>query len=120
MKRLCTILILVSTTPLVAQAQPEGMIEWPFVGAEHSHTKYSPAADVTPANVDQLEVAWEWEPGEMPLPEYGTRPGRFQTTPLMIDNVLYLSTMYARAARAQASSIGGWPTGATAPSRASS
>ena len=47
-------------------------------------------------NVDRLQIAWEWDPAEQPLPEYGTRPGSFEATPLMIDNVLYLSTMYAR------------------------
>ena len=72
------------------------MIEWPYVGGDQSHTKFSPATQITPANVDELEVAWTWEPNEMPLPEYGTRPGSFETTPLMIDNVLYLSTMYTR------------------------
>ena len=32
----------------------------------------------------------------MPLEEYGTRPGPFQATPVMVGNVLYLSTMYTR------------------------
>ena len=71
-------------------------IEWPYVGAEQTHTKYSSAAEITRANVDQLEAVWEWEVGELPLPEYGTRPGAFQATPIMIDNVLYVSTMYNR------------------------
>ena len=72
------------------------MVEWPFVGADQAHTKFSTAAQVTLENVDQLEIAWEWEPGELPLQEYGTRPGSFQATPLMIDNTLYVSTMYTR------------------------
>ena len=40
--------------------------------------------------------AWEWSPGEQALQEFGTQPGNFQNTPLMIDNVLYVSTMYNR------------------------
>ena len=96
MKRICAISIVASTALLGAQDRRAEMIEWPYVGAEQTHTKYSPAEDITPANVDQLEIAWEWEVGELPLPEYGTRPGSFETTPLMIDNVLYLSTMYTR------------------------
>ena len=32
----------------------------------------------------------------MPLEEYGTRPGPFQAMPIMVGNVLYLSTMYTR------------------------
>ena len=69
------------------------MVEWPYVGAEQSHAKYSALADITRANVDQLGLAWQWDPAEQPLPAYGTRPGAFEATPLMIDNVLYLSTM---------------------------
>ena len=30
------------------------------------------------------------------MPAFGTRPGNFQNTPLMIDDVLYVSTMYNR------------------------
>ena len=96
MKRFCAIAIAASTALLGAQDHQAGMIEWPYVGAEQSHTKYSPAAEITRANVDQLKVVWEWEVGELPLPEYGTRPGAFQATPIMIDNVLYVSTMYNR------------------------
>ena len=74
------------------------MIEWPYVGAEQAHTKYSMADDITVANVGDLEIVWQWDPNEAPLEEYGTRPGPFQATPIMIGNVLYLSTMYTRVA----------------------
>ena len=46
----------------------------------------------------KLEIVWQWDPNEAPLEAYGTRPGPFQATPVMIDNVLYLSTMYTRVA----------------------
>ena len=59
-------------------------------------THYSPLADITAANVSQLAVAWEWSPEEEPSQQFGTRPGNFQNTPLMIDNVLYVSTTYNR------------------------
>ena len=58
MKRFCAIAIAASTSLLGAQDHQAGMIEWPYVGAEQSHTKYSPAAEITRANVDQLEVVW--------------------------------------------------------------
>ena len=92
---LCVVGVVVSAALLGAQ-EPDGLIEWPYVGAQQSHTKYSPAAQITRENVDQLQIAWEWKPNEMPMPERGARPGSFQATPIMIDNVLYLSTMYNR------------------------
>ena len=88
--------LLVSVLP-GAQAQDDSrMVEWPFVGGDQAHTKFSPAAQVRLDNVDQLEIAWEWEPGELPLREFGTRPGSFEATPLMIDDVVYVATMYTR------------------------
>ena len=86
------------TASLASAQEPGAMIEWPYVGAEQAHTKYSPLEDITAANVGELEIVWRWEPNEMPLEEYGTRPGPFQATPIMVGNVLYLSTMYTRVA----------------------
>ena len=94
--RLCAIAVVVGTVTLGAQERAGEMVEWRYVGAEQSHTKYSAVDDVNLTNVDQLEIAWEWAPGELPLEEFGTRPGSFQAMPLMIDNVVYLSTMYTR------------------------
>ena len=97
MKRFVTAVALLSAALAGAQ-EPGATIEWPYVGAEQAHTKYSRAEDITPTTVAELEIVWHWEPNEMPLEEYGTRPGQFQATPIMVDNVLYLSTMYTRVA----------------------
>jgi quinoprotein glucose dehydrogenase len=77
-------------------AQESRMVEWPHWGGDAANTRYSTVPDITPANVSQLERAWEWQTGEKPNAEYGTRPGAFEATPIMIDNVLYLSTPYHR------------------------
>ena len=96
MKRVVASSALVSSALL--GAQEPGMIEWRYVGADQAHTKYSIADEITAANVDQLEIAWQWEPNEMPMPEIGARPSSFQATPIMLDNVLYVSTAYNRVA----------------------
>ena len=70
--------------------------EWPYYGGDQGGTKFSPLTDVNPSTVARLRVAWEWSPREKALPQFGTRPGTFQVTPLMIDSVLYLSTPYNR------------------------
>ncbi len=97
MNRIVAIVALISSA-LACTQHPDAMIEWPYVGADQAHAKYSTAEEVTAANVDELEIAWKWEPKENSLEEYGTRPGPFQATPVMIGNVLYLSTMYTRVA----------------------
>ncbi len=83
---------------LACTQEPDPMIEWPYVGSGQAHTKYSVAEEITAANVAELEIVWQWEPNEKPLEKYGTEPGRFQATPIMVGNVLYLSTMYTRVA----------------------
>jgi quinoprotein glucose dehydrogenase len=83
------------TLVLVGAASAPEMQEWPVYAADQAATHYSPLADIDASNVAKLEIAWEWKPGETNQPN-GTRPGNFQVTPLMIDNVLYLSTMYNR------------------------
>ena len=98
MKRFCAAAILSAAAVTVGAQQPAVPIEWRYVGADQAHTKYSTADEITAANVDQLEIAWEWEPNEMPMPELGARPSSFQATPIMIGNVLYVSTAYNRVA----------------------
>ena len=103
MKRIVATAALLSSA-LAAAQEPGPMIEWPYVGASQAQTKYSAADEITAANVGELEIVWRWEPNETPLEEYGTRPGPFQATPIMVGNVLYLSTMYTRVAAVDAES----------------
>jgi quinoprotein glucose dehydrogenase len=72
------------------------MVEWPFQAGDPGSTHYSSLADINRDNVARMSLAWEWKTGEDVLEQYGTRPGMFEATPLMIDNVLYLSTPYHR------------------------
>src|SRR6187399_2092492 len=90
-------LIVLVAAVLTVAAQSAGRLQpWPSYAADSAATHYSPLTDITPANVSQLVMAWEWSPGEKAVPEFGAQPGNFQNTPLMIDNVLYVSTMYNR------------------------
>ena len=92
MKRLCAIAAVAAAVMFGGHGRAQDrLIEWPYYGGQQAHTKYSLAADITPANVGRLAPAWQWAPAEKPI-EGGTRPGLFENTPLMIDNVLYVST----------------------------
>ncbi len=77
---------------------PERMVEWSMVGGDPGNARYSPLTDINLANVNRLTVAWRWRPEERPLPEYNVVPGNFTSTPIMIDNVVYVSTNYNRVA----------------------
>ncbi len=78
-----------------AGAQP-ARYEWPVYGGDQAATRYAALDDINRATVGSLQVAWTWKPAERRLPEFGTEPGTFQNTPLMIEDVLYVSTPYNR------------------------
>lgn len=96
MKRLIVLAVVGSTAMLAAQGTTPASIDWPYWGASQAQEKYSAAAQITRSNVNNLSVAWRWEVGEKPFPEFNARPGGFEATPVMIDDVVYLSTGYHR------------------------
>jgi quinoprotein glucose dehydrogenase len=89
---------LVFASVVAAQQSQSRQVEWFYYGADPTSSKYSPADDITPQNVQRLGIAWQWEHGEKPLEEYGTVPMRFENQPLMVDGVLYVTTPYNNAA----------------------
>lgn len=57
----------------------------PSTAATPGGTRYAPLDQVNRDNVDELEIAWTWHSDSFgPEPEL-----RGQTTPLMIDGMLY-------------------------------
>jgi quinoprotein glucose dehydrogenase len=95
MRRL-SVAILVSLAFSSLTSAQRSRFEWPVYGGDQGATRYASIADINRSNVTNLQVAWTWKPGEQALPEFGTQPGTFQNTPVMIDDVLYVSTPYNR------------------------
>jgi quinoprotein glucose dehydrogenase len=71
-------------------------VEWPYYGGDQGGMKYSTLTQINRDNVGRLQIAWEWKTNEQPLPQLRVTPGAFENTPIMIDEVLYLSTPYNR------------------------
>ncbi len=69
--------------------------QWAVHGGDAGESKYSALTQINTNNVKNLKLAWTWKTGEVPLEQFKTRPGSFETSPLMIDGVLYLSTPYS-------------------------
>ncbi len=67
--------------------------EWRMYGADLANTRYSPLDQISAQNFDQLEVAFRFRTESLgPRPEFN-----FQTTPLMVNGVLYLTAGSRRA-----------------------
>ena len=79
---------------LVSTGADRAPADWPLWGGDQAGTHYSPLTDINTGNVARLQQAWIWKTGETELKEYGTRPGIFEDTPLMIGNVVYATTPY--------------------------
>jgi len=75
-------------------AQTTKQVEWPYYGGDLAGTRYSRLTDINAQNIKRLEIAWQWKHFDTPMAEWGTAPGFFEATPLMIDGVLYVTTPY--------------------------
>ena len=59
--------------------------DWPAWGGSDSAQRYSPLNQITRDNVKELERAWTFRTGDLPDERWGA-----ETTPLKIDDTLYL------------------------------
>ena len=84
------------STILTPSAQEEGTQngEWPSYGGDLAHTRYSPLDQITGDNFNELEVAWSFRTDNFgPTPEFS-----LQSTPLMVNGVVYTVAGTRRAA----------------------
>jgi quinoprotein glucose dehydrogenase len=85
------LLLLSSASTVIAQ---RGAVDgqWPYYHGDSGGTRYSPLDQINPDNVGELEIAWRWSSRNFgPAPEF-----KGETTPLMIDGVLYFTAGFRR------------------------
>ncbi len=71
-----------------------GQNDWPVYGHDSGGMRFSPLDQINSTNVDRLRRAWTYHTGEHPSTAgpRGQRQVAFETTPVIVDGVLYLST----------------------------
>jgi quinoprotein glucose dehydrogenase len=80
---------------VAAQLKPAaGDTGWPTYSNEPGGTRYSPAKQINKDNVTQLKLAWTFRTGALPHDEDLDHKYAFETTPILIDDTLFLSTPY--------------------------
>lgn len=74
--------------------------EWPSYAGDKASSKYSPLDQIDAGNFGQLDVAWTWRSPDEAITEAHPDLSTWvwETTPLMIDGVLYLSTSMCQVA----------------------
>jgi membrane-bound PQQ-dependent dehydrogenase (glucose/quinate/shikimate family) len=68
--------------------------DWPAYGHDPAGTRYSSIRQITRSNVAQLQRAWTYHTGEKPAASgpRGQRQTAFETTPLVVNGILYFTT----------------------------
>lgn len=88
--QLTSILSVLAIAPVLAAAAPDA--GWPAYGGDAGGTRYSPLAEITPANVADLRVAWTFRTGELGQGVKDWSRSAFEATPILYDGTLYLTT----------------------------
>lgn len=78
-----------------AASEPGATAGWPNYGGEDA-SQYSPLEEITPANVGQLELAWEHRSGDFSDGSGDWGLTSFQVTPVVDGDTLYYCTPFGR------------------------
>ncbi len=79
----------------VPAALPAGS-DWPVYGGDAGGTRHSPLKQIDRGNVAKLKVAWTYRTGDFSDGQPGSVRSAFESTPLAIDNVLYVVSAFQR------------------------
>jgi alcohol dehydrogenase (cytochrome c) len=74
------------TDAMLKNARTNGS-NWAIYGHDYTNQRYSPLAQITTANVGSLKMAWMFQTGI-------SRLGSFETSPTVVDGVMYVTTPY--------------------------
>ena len=70
--------------------------DWPVYGHDAGGMRFSPLTQITRENVAQLKVAWTFHTGDISDGSGGRKRSGFETTPILVDGTLYLTTGFNR------------------------
>jgi quinoprotein glucose dehydrogenase len=80
---------IVNATPALGGNVPAG--EWHQYGRTQYGQRYSPLDQINTENVSRLEVAWQYQTGDVKLPD-DVGETTYQVTPLKVGDTLYVCT----------------------------
>jgi quinoprotein glucose dehydrogenase len=94
-----------ATSSAAAQNAEAAATEWLSYGGDKASSKYSPIDQIGGDNFSRLQVAWTWRSAEEEITK--TNPDLktwvWESTPLMVNGVLYVSTSLSQVAAIDAS-----------------
>jgi quinoprotein glucose dehydrogenase len=82
---------------LPAQSTKSSDATWFVYGGDSGGARFSPAAQINKSNVAQLKVAWTFHTGALPHDPDLDKKAAFESTPILVDGKLFLTTPYDHA-----------------------
>jgi quinoprotein glucose dehydrogenase len=79
-----------------AKTAPSETSDWPNYGNDPGGMRYSPLAQINQENVANLQVAWTFHTGDISEGNREQRRSGFESTPIMVDGTLYVTTPFNR------------------------
>jgi len=79
---------------ITALAQTPKEIDWPSYGNDAGGMRFSSLTQINRDTVARLKVAWVFHTGDISNGNNGQKRSGFETTPIMVDGTLYLTTPF--------------------------
>ena len=87
-------LLFVTLGSFPSLAQSTSSDGWPTYGGDEGGKRYSTSTQINRKNVNQLKVAWTFRTGAMDVQTDLVHKAAFETTPILVNGKLYLTTPY--------------------------
>jgi quinoprotein glucose dehydrogenase len=95
---LASLLLVAAVGVSLSAAEPPdgGIADWTYYGGDPGGSRYSPLTQINKSNVAELKAAWEYHTGDVSDGSDNRRKSEFETTPIVADGAMYLSTPFNR------------------------
>jgi quinoprotein glucose dehydrogenase len=91
-----SVFVMVATVGAMGSSTNNSADDWPYYGHDAGGMRYSPLSQINRDNVSQLKVEWTFHTGDISDGRGMRKRSGFETTPILIDRTLYLTTPFNR------------------------
>src|SRR6202521_1355654 len=89
-------LLCIGVTAMMSSPAGTSSDDWPVYGHDPGGMRYSPLVQINRENVSRLKVTWVFHTGDISDGKGQQRRSGFETTPILVDGALYLTTPFNR------------------------
>jgi quinoprotein glucose dehydrogenase len=93
---LCRVTLAIGLSGLASRGFGQAASDWPNYGNDPGGMRHSLLSQINRQNVAKLKVAWVFHTGDISDGQSGTKRSGFETTPILVDGKLYLTTPFNR------------------------